>query len=92
MGIPLWFVLMVLAVGIAWVVLVVAWRSYTVRRRHSEWQPALSAQSEEEGVHFVTSDYPTGSRWESEARKQSHTVPKNPQDYAKIFIPSDAKD
>lgn len=92
MGIPLWFILMVLAVGTAWIVLFVAWRSYTFRKRHNDWQPAFAAASVEAGVHFVTSDYPRGSRWESEARKHSHTVPRNPQDYAKVFVPSDQKD
>lgn len=77
-----------LAVGIAWVVLTLALRHRAARDGDHHWQPDLAANSAQDGVHILTATEP---KWSKIGPGLSHnyTVPKDPQDYAKIFVPGD---
>ena len=66
---------------------VVAWirRRHAVHAKHDKWQPALVPQPD---VHVLGSDYPqTGRDFLSGMVNNRYTVPKDPIEYAKIFVP-----
>ncbi len=77
-----------LAVGIAWVVLTLALKHRAAQDRSHHWQPDLAADSATDGVHILTATEPKWSKMEP-GISHTYTVPKNPQDYAKIFVPKD---
>lgn len=79
--------LVAILVPVGLMAVVLAWirRRYAVHANHDKWQPALAPQPD---VHALGSDYPqTGRDFLRGMVNNRYTVPKDPIEYAKIFVP-----
>ena len=84
-------VLFVVGLSIAIVAVVLRFVAYRHAKRsnHSKWQPALSPEAD---AHSLGTELPQRSgTFLSGLVHKRYTVPKDPQAYAKIFVP-DSKD
>lgn len=73
-----------LTVGIVAIICLIGLRLYAAKAKHSKWQPALDPQPD---VHVLGSDYPQGGRdFLSGMVNNRYTIPKDPIEYAKIFV------
>ena len=60
-------------------------RRHAKRSNYAKWEPALEPQSEAQGLG---TDYPERSAsFLSSMVHRRYTIPKDPQAYAKIFVP-----
>ena len=75
------------AAAVGLLVLWAAKKSFASKARNKDWQPALE-QEREQDVHILGTTYPE-SNWHGLTCKKIHTytVPKEPNEYAKIFVP-----
>ncbi|MDZ4312679.1 MAG: hypothetical protein U1A24_19200 [Cypionkella sp.] len=81
--------LVVVAVGLVFVVLIGLKRWHEAKNRHSEWRPALTTDDPKKDVHVLGSRYPQKSRdFLASTVSNAYTVPKDPEEYAKIFVPT----
>ena len=79
--------LLAILVPVALMAVVLAWirRHHAAQAKHDKWQPALVPQPD---VHVLGSDYPqTGRDFLGGMVNNRYTVPKDPIEYAKIFVP-----
>ena len=77
--------LVALTIGIVGIACLIGLRFYAAKAKHSKWQPALVPQPD---VHVLGSDYPqTGRDFLGGMVNNRYTVPKDPIEYAKIFVP-----
>ena len=74
-------VILVIPVGLIWLI----GRRIAKRSNYDKWEPALEPKSD---VHVLGSDLPQRrNTFFAGMAQRRYTVPKDPQAYAKIFVP-----
>jgi hypothetical protein len=72
-------------VGLTGIACLVAVRLFAAKAKHAMWQPALDPSAD---VHVLGSDFPQDGRdFLSGMVNNRYSVPKDPMEYAKIFVP-----
>jgi hypothetical protein len=78
---------------LAYGVVRVAWVRYGDRRRMNQWVPDLSADRDGNAVHVLGAPYPQRTNTFMEGfTRRTYSVPKDPEAYAKIFVPTETKE